>query len=130
MTGNAIRIAMFIRWRVKIRSKTRFKVLVGTAGAVSWNAGLSIAEGESMVLRYPSHNEAGKHNRKGANTRWYCSAYPPLQEVTPDSKKRPLENEGHQGGDALRVDFVFGAEMVAHQSLFHAEFRPEGDHDQ
>jgi len=31
-----------------------------------------MAEGESMVLRYLLRNRAGKHNRKGMNTRWYC----------------------------------------------------------
>src|ERR1700739_4250360 len=71
MTGSAMRMAMFMRWRVKIRLKARFRGLtVSTAAVVC--AGLSVAGVESMALRYLPNNPLGKQNGEGTNTRWYC----------------------------------------------------------
>ena len=76
MTGRAIKMAMFITCRVKMRARSRWKGL-SAAGAAStgmtWTgAGLSGAEMESIFLQYLWLNLAGKRYPAEAHTPWYC----------------------------------------------------------
>src|SRR3569833_2466486 len=74
--GRATRMAMFITCRVKTRANSRWNGVVAP-GTASWDealpgAGLSGAEMESIVLQYLRPNRAGKRDRAGAHTPWYC----------------------------------------------------------